>query len=63
MRAGYKRTLEWQGQSIDVDVPTRGYLYELLEPIPVRVLEGRIMGDAKIPTSSVIRLKTDPTSG
>jgi hypothetical protein len=62
MHAGYKRTLEWKGQSIEVDVPTRGYLYELLEPIPVRVLEGRIVGEAQEPSAGFIRLKRDPTT-
>ncbi|MFO0550099.1 MAG: hypothetical protein U0271_17010 [Polyangiaceae bacterium] len=57
MRAGYHRTLEYKEQTIEVDVPTRGYLYELDPPVPVRVLEGRVLGDRQKPISSVIRLE------
>jgi hypothetical protein len=46
LRAGYQRTLEWEGQTIEVDVPTRGTLYELDPPVPVRVLPGRVTGEA-----------------
>lgn len=53
MNAGYHRTLEWKDQTIEVDVPTRGYLYELDPPVPVRVLRGRIAGERQKPVSSV----------
>lgn len=45
LRAGYQRTLEWEGQTIEVDVPTRGTLYELEPPVPVIVLPGRVAGE------------------
>jgi hypothetical protein len=59
MNVGYHRTLEWNGQSVEVDVPTRGYLYELDPPVPVRVLQGRIAGERQKPVSSVITLATE----
>lgn len=64
MRVGYHRTLEWNEQTVEVDVPTRGYLYELDPPVPVRVLQGRILGDAQKPMSSVIPIKpSEPKKG
>jgi hypothetical protein len=62
MRAGYERTLEYKEQTIEISVPTRGYLYELDPPVPVRVLEGNITGDAQKATSSVVPLPgNEPT--
>jgi hypothetical protein len=62
IQAGYRRTLAWKEQSIEVDIPERGYLYEIDPPVPVRVLQGRIAGQAQKPISSVIPLKTDKPS-
>ena len=62
MRVAYHRTLEWNEQTVEVDVPERGYLYELDPPVPVRVLEGHVAGDAQKPVSSLIHLKTDEPS-
>lgn len=59
LEVGFHRTLEWNEQTVDVDIPNRGYLYEVDPPVPVRVLEGHVMGDAQKPVSSLIRLKTD----
>jgi hypothetical protein len=58
--AGYHRTLEYNGQSVDVDVPTRGYRYELDPPVVVRVLEGHVAGAAHKPVST-IPIKSDAT--
>lgn len=60
MSSGYSRTIEWKDETIDLDVPTRGYLYELDPPVPVKVLEGNVAGPAKDAVSSVIRLEQDP---
>jgi hypothetical protein len=62
MASGYHRELEVDDQTVDVDVPTRGYLYELDPPVPVRVLEGHIVGSAQHPVS-LIHLKTDQPNG
>jgi hypothetical protein len=59
MNAGYHRTLEWKDQTVEVDVPTRGYLYELDPPVPVRVLQGRVAGERQKPVSSVVPIATD----
>lgn len=53
LRAGYQRTLEWNEQTIEVEVPTRGHLYELDPPVPVKVLEGRVVGEAKKPAKAI----------
>jgi lipoprotein-anchoring transpeptidase ErfK/SrfK len=62
MRAGYQRTIEWNDQTIDVDIPNRGYLYELDPPVPVRVLEGHIAGASPDAVSSVIHIEPDHTA-
>jgi hypothetical protein len=62
MSAGYQRTVEWNDQTVEIDVPTRGYLYELDPPVPVRVLEGNIAGDALEPVS-LIRLEPEAPKG
>ncbi len=61
MNAGYHRTLEWNEQTVEVDVPTRGYLYELDPPVPVKVLEGRIAGERQKPVSSAIPIAPKAT--
>jgi hypothetical protein len=53
LRAGYQRTLAWNEQTIEVDVPTHGHLYELDPPIPVSVLAGRIAGEAQKPAKQI----------
>ena len=60
MASGYHHELQWKDQTVDVDIPTRGYLYELDPPVPVRVLEGHIAGDAQKPLS-LIHLPSDDT--
>ena len=59
LNAGYHRTLEWHDQTVEVDVPARGYLYELDPPVPVRVLPGRIAGERQKPVSSAVPLAGD----
>lgn len=39
----YARTLHWKGRSVKLRVETRGYRYELVSPIPVDVLPGRVI--------------------
>lgn len=58
MQIDWSRTLEHAEQTIDLEIPTRGYLYELDPPVPVRVLEGNVLGEARKPMSS-IALDTD----
>ena len=64
MRAGYQRTLEWNEQTISLEVPTRGFLYELDPPVPVRVLRGRVAGELQKPVSSLLTLApSEPSRG
>jgi hypothetical protein len=64
MHAGYHRTLEWKDQTVELDIPTRGYLYELDPPVPVRVLEGNVAGETQTPVSAVIPIAPEEaTSG
>jgi hypothetical protein len=62
MHTDFKKTIEYEGETIELDVPTRGYLYELDPPVPVKVLAGNVVGDEAKPISSVIKLD-EPTQG
>jgi hypothetical protein len=53
VNVGYHRSVEVNDQTVEIDVPTRGYLYELEPPVPVRVLPGRIAGERQKPVSVV----------
>ncbi len=59
LNAGYHRTLDWHDQAVEIDVPTRGYLYELDPPVPVRVLEGHVVGEHQKPVSSLVPTATE----
>jgi hypothetical protein len=50
-----KKRFEVDGQVYRYEVKTRGYYYELDEPVPVNVLEGRIMGAVKQPITAYVR--------
>ena len=41
---GFRRTFWWKGDVFEMRLPTRGFYYELDPPLPVEVLEGRILG-------------------
>jgi hypothetical protein len=40
MQVDFRRTLEIEDKTVELDVPSRGYLYELDPPVPVKVLRG-----------------------
>jgi hypothetical protein len=50
-----KKRLEVDGETYRYALKTRGYYYELPDPIAVDVLEGRIMGDVKKPITAFVR--------
>ena len=50
-----KKRLEVDGDVYHYALKTRGYYYELTEPVPVNVLEGRIMGEVKKPIVAFVR--------
>lgn len=47
----WHRSVEHNGETVDLDVPSRGYLYELDPPVPVRVLPGRVVSGPHNPVS------------
>jgi hypothetical protein len=50
-----KKRFEVDGERYRYELTTRGYYYELDEPVPVNVLEGRVMGAVKAPIASYVR--------
>ena len=50
-----KKRLEVDGDVYHYALKTRGYYYELEDPVPVNVLEGRIMGEVKKPIVAYVR--------
>ncbi len=50
-----KRSFQVDGQTYHYALTTRGYYYELTKPVPVEVLEGRIMGAVKQPIAAYVR--------
>ena len=50
-----KKRLEVDGDVYHYALKTRGYYYELADPVPVNVLEGRIMGQVKKPIVAYLR--------
>ncbi len=51
---GAGRSFDYNGRSYVMRLPTRGYRYELTEPIPVTVTEGRIRGSRRSPYSGMM---------
>ena len=52
---GFKRDFWWKGDVYEMRLPSRGFYYELDPPLPVEVLEGRIMGERQKPFSGYLR--------
>ncbi len=50
-----KRQFQVDGQTYRYALTTRGYYFELKDPLPVEVLEGRIMGEVKQPIAAYVR--------
>ena len=50
-----KKRFEVDGEEYKYAIKTRGYYYELPEPIQVTVLEGKIMGEVKKPITAYVR--------
>ncbi len=51
---GVRRNLDVDGRTYNMRIDTRGYKYELVEPIPVRVTEGRIRGKRQSPIEEYV---------
>ena len=46
---GYRREIEHDGESYTIELDQGGYVYELVDPLRVNVLEGRIRGNRRTP--------------
>jgi hypothetical protein len=55
MPMNLKKHFEVDGQTYRYAIKTRGYYYELENPVPVNVLDGRIMGEVKKPITAFVR--------
>jgi hypothetical protein len=54
IKLGFGREFVHEGETHKISLKTRGYRYQLGEPIPVHVLEGRIRGDRKSPIEGYV---------
>jgi hypothetical protein len=52
--AGYRRAFYSRGEVFEMRLPTRGFYRELMPPIPVDVLEGRIKGTLQKPIAGYV---------
>jgi hypothetical protein len=50
-----KKRFEVDGEPYRYAITTRGYYYELGEPVPIDVLEGKVMGEVKKPITAYVR--------
>ncbi|MEX1363524.1 MAG: hypothetical protein AB1Z98_10380 [Nannocystaceae bacterium] len=57
---GVRRNLEHEGRTFNMKIETRGYKYELVEPIPVRVTEGNVRGRQRTPIEEYIPKPVKP---
>lgn len=53
--AGFTRGFVKDGRRYDYRLTTRGYYFELRPPLPITVLKGRIVGEAKVPIKRYVR--------
>lgn len=51
---GYRRVLEHEGHTYEIDIDRGGYVFDLERPVPVEVLEGRIRGDRATPVEHAL---------
>lgn len=51
---GVSRAIELEEQTYQLKIDTRGYKYELVEPIPVMVTKGRIRGAQRVPVDEYV---------
>jgi hypothetical protein len=52
---GFKRDFWWKGDVFEMRLPSKGFYRELDPPLPVEVLDGRIMGERDKPLSGYVR--------
>jgi hypothetical protein len=47
--AGYSRQAEVDGEAFVINIASRGYRYELVDPVPIEVLRGNVRGTQRTP--------------
>ena len=52
---GSKRRFSYRGRRYEYVLTTRGYYFDLRPPLPVTVLEGRVLGAAAEPIKQYVR--------
>ncbi len=52
---GFKRKFTYQARRYEYELETRGYYYTLRPPVPITVLQGRILGEAQKPIAGYLR--------
>jgi hypothetical protein len=52
---GFKRDFWSKGEVFQMRLPSKGFYYQLDPPMPIEVLEGRIMGERQKPVSGFVR--------
>ena len=52
------RRFEHRGEEYQMDIRTRGYVYEMTPPVPVNVLEGNVRGKEKDPIKDRVKKPT-----
>jgi hypothetical protein len=57
---GVRRNLDVEGRTFNMRIDTRGYKFELVEPVPVRVTEGRIRGKRQSPIDQYLPMPSKP---
>ena len=57
---GVRRNLDVEGRTYNMRIDTRGYKFELVEPIPVRVTEGRVRGKRQTPIDEYLPMPKKP---
>lgn len=53
----YNREVVFEDQTLDIELRTRGYLFELTPPVPVNVLEGNILGRTQEPITRFLNVR------
>jgi hypothetical protein len=55
LKVGVRKTFTHEDKQFEYEIGSRGYYYRLRKPVPVEVLEGRVMGQVKRPIEAFVR--------
>jgi hypothetical protein len=59
---GVRRNVELEERTYNMRIDTRGYKYELVEPIPITVTTGNIKGRRKTPHTEYLPRPVPPSA-